>query len=275
MVTILNTSLSSVEGRGEEVIAASRTVAMRFHVRSTAPPMTQDAVLIADAMRYATLSRLANTRSQVLSGRADDGAYRESDHVHAHYLAFASDSANSRIDTVAVWAPMGLSEPEVHALAQLTWLGGRTFNKEFERCRLDCERSGSVAYALPELVGPARSWASVTPYAPPRNRRKNETWQQHVEKHLRRDLIKAGYSTAVLSIEVMESGWSAFRRHRIQENAVQARRAAGLNVVFAEPVVGPLCFGALRHFGLGLFRPVTDGDALQFATRLDRIKHFA
>ena len=53
--------------------------------------------------------------------------------------------------------------------------------------------------------------------------------------------------------------WSHFQTRR-QRGRNRSRRgpspATGFEVRFAEPVSGPLTFGCMRHFGLGVFAPV-------------------
>lgn len=157
------------------------------------------------------------------------------------------------LDTLVVWAPSGLDEAEVDALAAVKGLRGRAFAADFRPCRLAVEATGAVEEVVPELVGPARRWRSFTPYAPPRNVRRQPTWLDHAVNYLRRDLDRAGLPPA--RIEPTREPSLSFRRHRLGERLADARRAVGVTVEFDEPVEGPISVGALRHFGLGLFAP--------------------
>jgi len=54
---------------------------------------------------------------------------------------------------------------------------------------------------------------------------------------------------------VVGDRWGVTEGEIARQRRGDARRAVGVEVVFAEPVPGPLSLGALSHFGLGLFVP--------------------
>lgn len=232
--------------------------AVRLRITGKALPSRQASVAMAEALRQSTLRRFdpegSGRASVTLFGKNADGKRVETGHQHAHYLAIVSSGARRRmLDTLVVWAPSGLDEAEVDALAAVPGLRGRTFAADFRPCRLAIEAAGPVGEIVPELAGPARRWRSFTPYAPPRNVRRQPTWLHHATTYLRRDLEQAGLPQA--HIEPCHEQWLSFRRHRLGERLADARRATGFTLDFAEQVTGPISVGALRHFGLGLFVP--------------------
>jgi CRISPR-associated protein Csb2 len=237
-----------------------RTVtAVRLRITGKALPSPRASVAVAEALRQATLSRFdpegSGRHSVALFGKDGDGLRVDTDHQHAHYLALTSSGAPHRmLDTLVVWAAGGLDESEIDALAAVPRLGGRRFIADFRPCRVAVEASGTVRDVAPELFGPSRRWRSLTPYAPPRNVRRQPTWLDHAVSYLQRDLERAGLPP--VHIEPCHEQWLSFRRHRPGERLAQARRATGFTLEFDEQVEGPISVGALRHFGLGLFVPI-------------------
>ncbi len=233
---------------------------VRWAFSAPAMPALSAAVAMADVLHQAAVSRFyqlhPGATSYQLTGLGDDGAPL-SGHGHVHWLAFASEPDGRFIDSLAAYAPGGLSAEEVAALCSLTRLGGYGYVEGFRPGRISVEVVGNSGQALPELTGPARSWVSVTPFAPPKHKRPNQTLQQHVDRHARRDLAALGLpGPAAVELHDPPSGsWLDFRRHRVRERLAAARLATGVRLAFSQPVAGPLVLGALRHFGLGLLRP--------------------
>lgn len=244
--------------------------AVRWHLPDRGRPSVTETVAIADRLRLAALSRAlrgSGDRSIAagLSGRTDTGPRRaQPQHQHAHYLAFSQEK-DGRIDTVAVWAPGGLSVEEVAAVGSLRQLRTPDWLRGLHTYRLGLEALGSAEMALRELVGPSRVWVSITPYAPARRWCKNwndpEVRSEHVADDLKREL---GFRKKDVPEQVEELAvgqfdghdWRRFRRGRPRRGEQgQNRPAIPLRLTFAEPVEGPLVLGGLSHFGLGLFRP--------------------
>jgi CRISPR-associated protein Csb2 len=231
--------------------------AIRWSIISNARPSVKSAVVMADALRAGAMSRFGTPPSPVLAGKDDSGSPLAG-HRHAHYLALPNLAGESDrlLSTLVIWAPRGIGDAEQEALGRLESLSGREFVADFRPCRLGLEAFGAIEDVAPELCGPAESWESLTPFAPPRHSRKNEDWYEFTAAELQRELQYAGKPVA-RSIEVTRGDWLDFRRHRIRERrAVDARRAIGARLYFDEQVSGPICLGALSHFGLGLFVPV-------------------
>jgi CRISPR-associated protein Csb2 len=247
--------------RRRPVVALPKVTAVRLRITTNAPPSPHAALAMTEALRQATIKQFdpegTGRRSVSLFGKDDSGERVDTGHRHAHYLAFTSaGSGRPALDTLVIWAPDGLDADDVAALGQVRSLRGREFIADFRPCRLAIEATGEVVAVAPELSRPSRHWRSFTPYAPPRNVRRQPTWQSHAEAYLRRDLRAANLPEP--RITHARGDWLAYRRHRPGEKLRDARRATGFELEFAEPVPGPLSLGALRHFGLGLFVPVTD-----------------
>ncbi|MGQ0802341.1 MAG: type I-G CRISPR-associated protein Csb2 [Actinomycetota bacterium] len=230
--------------------------AVRWAVVANAQPSIHAAVSMADALREATMSsygaRFDGGASATLVGKTAD-ARPLRDHQHAHYLALDLDG-DRLLDTALIWAPGGLDLRDVEAAARLTALRGRSFVKDLRPCRLGLEAIGAINAAAPELVGPARTWTSHTPFSPARHGRHSDEWGDHVAAEVRREL---GYRRfpEPRTVRIVGGGWLDFRRHRLKERLEGARRAIGVEIEFEDAVEGPIALGALSHFGLGLFLP--------------------
>jgi CRISPR-associated protein Csb2 len=230
--------------------------AVRWALVASARPSVHAAVAMADALRDATMSAFGRLfdggASSTLAGKARNGEPLRG-HLHAHFLALDLDG-DRLLDTALLWAPGGLDDKDVQAVANLTTLRGRSFVKDLRPSRLGLEAIGNIVAVAPELAGPARAWSSYTPFAPARHGRRSEDWTDHVATEVRRELGYRGFPEP-RTIEVVRGGWLDFRRHRIKERLEDARRAVGIRIVFENAVEGPLALGSLSHFGLGLFVP--------------------
>jgi CRISPR-associated protein Csb2 len=218
------------------------------------------AVGLGDRLRACCMSKYGAANDQrassTLSGKRADGSRLDGRHEHAHYLSFrSSDMGPDRrfLDSMVVWAPSGFDAAELHAVAQRHELRAPEHVKGVNGRRLAVEAVGSIGQVAPELVGPSRVWRSSTPYAP--SRQGKRTIEELVREDITRELDYRGLPRPT-GVRLIEGNWLAFRRHRVSERLEDARRAFGVEIEFAEPVIGPLALGQLSHFGLGLFRPL-------------------
>lgn len=245
------------------VRTSSRVDAVRLAISSPARPARQAAVTMGDVLRHACMSRFGarfeGAVSSVLAGKDADERPLQG-HGHAHYLAFASDPVRhgpQRLDTLVLWAPGGLGERELEAIGRLHHLRGFSHVSDFRPCRLGLESFGTVGQVAPELVGPATTWETATPFAPPRHAKRRTPWGEHVVHQVAEEVIRRGKPSPA-TVELIPGDWPSYRTHRPLKNErlTTARRAAGVRITFAEPVQGPIAIGALSHFSLGLFLPV-------------------
>lgn len=244
------------------VRTAAPVRAVRWAISTPARPARQAAVTMAEALRHACQSRFGarfdGAVSPVLAGK-DTGERPLQGHGHAHYLAFAADPVRhgqQRLDTLVLWAPSGLGQRELEVLAQLHHLRGFSHIRDFRPCRLGLEGLGEIETVAPELVGPATTWESRTPFAPPRHAKRRTMWTDHVDRQVREELGRRDMP-APETVEIVPGDWASYRTHRAikNERLANARRAAGVRITFAAPVHGPIAIGALSHFSLGLFLP--------------------
>lgn len=225
----------------------TKVAGVRFALAAPVRPTHYQAVLYGHVLRRAALSRAPG--SATLSGRVSDDV-RSDGHAHAHYLFFDVGD-DGLLDTAVVWAPEGLTETDVAALTRIDQL--RFGEPGFRPLRLAVEASGSMSDLLPEWVGPARRWRSVTPFCPYRHPQKRQLTSDFLAAEVGRELTTRGLPP-VFEVRTMGGAWLSFRRRRTLQDP--ELRGFGLELIFDEPVEGPLALGALSHFGLGLFRPV-------------------
>ncbi len=235
-----------------------RPTAVRYAISSAALPSVHLVAVIGQSMRSAAMSKSEATSETdvppLLAGK-DARGERLKDHRHAHYLPFDEDG-DGLLDHILVWAPGmegdGLDERSLKALLDINHVAGRWSRAGVRSLRVAVEAVGAVTDAAPFLTGPSRFWRSHTPFAPPRH------WKGDADAYVRTKVERAsaerGHPPPAVSIE-RHRDWLSFRRHRLGERLEDARRAVGLELDFGTPITGPVCLGALSHFGLGLFIP--------------------
>jgi CRISPR-associated protein Csb2 len=237
--------------------ASDRPNAVRLSIAGPALPSLHAAVGIADALRMACMSRFGGLSgggaSAILAGKDATGTPMVG-HGHAHYLALDQDG-DLLVDHLVIWAPAGLRPAELQAVDQLhTRPLTAAYARDLRPVRLAVEAVGEIAEVASSLVQPSRRWASHTPFAPPRHRKKRQTWEGFVEAEVRRELGLRGLPEPA-TVAHLPRDWLAFRRHRLRERLEDARHASGIELLFETPMRGPLALGALSHYGLGLFLP--------------------
>lgn len=236
----------------------SRPTTVRWSFATPARPSVHATVSTTDVLRRACMSQFGRLddggASPTLSGKQPDGSPMAG-HRHAHYLALDVDG-DQRIDTLALWAPTGLTEDEVAALASLRRLTGYGHVSDFRPGRLALEAVGDVDDVLPELIGPARVWRSSSPFVPARFPRRRRPWEAHVVEEIAQELRWRDLPAPV-TVRLLRGSWLDFRRHRpSKQRLADARRAAGVELTFPDLISGPILLGALSHFGLGVFLPI-------------------
>ena len=236
----------------------SSPTAVRWAIDGPALPARWAAVGVTDILRRACLARYGRrfdgAPSPTLAGKDAAGMPLEG-HRHAHYFALDLDG-DHLLDHLVVWAPGGLDEGAVQAIATLDRLVGYAHVPDFRPVRLGLEAVGDIGDVAPELVGPARVWRSSTPFAPARHPKRRTPWDQHLASQVAEEFAWRDHPFPT-GIQPIEGDWLSFRRYRPTTDHLQdARRATGLEITFPEAVAGPIAIGALSHFGLGLFIPV-------------------
>lgn len=234
-----------------------RHTAVRWALSAKALPSVQATVVMADSLRDAAMSGYGALQgggsSTALGGKDGDGQPLHG-HGHAHYLLL-DENGDGLLDHAVAWAPDGFDASTLRTLTNIDRLWGKGHLRDFRPCRLGLEAVGDITQLAPQLIGPALSWVSSTPFAPPRHRHKNETPDRFLYREVSLEAAFRRLPEPSQVTAIRERAWLAFRRHRARETLEQARTATGLQVTFAEPVSGPIVLGALSHFGLGLFMP--------------------
>lgn len=224
-----------------------------FRVRGGDRPSISEAVKMGQLLRSSLQSRFGRLKggasSPTFSGRAGD-THRTDQHRHAHYVSLP-DRHGRRIDTLLVWAPEGLGRDEVTALAGLRVLRDPMVDAAEYQVALGA--LGDVAELhLPRLLGPAREWKSLTPFALIRHpkKRRGEV-VDGPEEQVARELAHRGLPVPE-DIELRQGGWHRFRASKLGASRLERRGLVGVKIRFPHEVSGPIAIGALSHYGLGL-----------------------
>lgn len=248
------------EPRMTRLADESKPTVVRFHVDAPALPALEAAVTMGEALRQAAMSRY-DGQSATLSGKDGSSKPLEDGHRHAHFLSTDEDD-DGLIDHFTVWAPGGLGQDEIAALAQVQVLKGRGFANvsDFRPVRMGLLMVGCEDL-LPDFLhggaDGAHHWVSHTPFAPSRHR-KRQSVEDFLESEIAQELAHRGTEAAVTDIQILsDRPWLQFRRRRMRAKPEENRYAVGLEVEFDRPVRGPLALGAFSHYGLGLFQPVS------------------
>jgi CRISPR-associated protein Csb2 len=244
--------------------------AARWVIAGTARPSAYATLAVTHVLRRACQSAYGklfeHATSAQLSGKDEDGNPL-SGHVHAHYLALDRRQSHAargdrRIEDLLVWVDeaTGGFEDRVTAalgLIQLEGLRNHGYISDFRPLRLGFEALGPVGDVAPELTGPATSWETHTPFLPTRHPKRRQDLAEFVRREVERELGLRGFPKPA-EVSFVTGDWSAYRRHRPGKERLRdvSRRPWGVRVEFAEAVSGPMCLGAMSHFGMGLFVPI-------------------
>jgi CRISPR-associated protein Csb2 len=245
--------------RNENRATIARPTLARYRLLGSGRPSLHEAVAATTALRGALQGlygrRNNDDTSPVFSGRSGENPRRDQ-HAHAHYIATPGGDGR-RVEHLTVWAPEGFGSEEVAALATLTKLSHWSFESSLPVVLTALGRPDTLA--LPELVGEATEWQSLTPFGLTRHpKRRGGKTVDDVEEQIQREWTLRHPDQADLLVEIKlwhTDRWRQFRRTRPGISRLEAPRVTGAKLRFTEPVQGPIALGALSHFGLGLFVP--------------------
>lgn len=234
--------------------------AVRFAVHPRPRPAIANAVVVGELLRRASLSK-HEVPSETLSGKRPTGEPRLGKHEHAHYISLPDRNRtgpSAPIDSLVVWAPRQLDGSEFAALAQIEWLRAGPAASAVPDLAVAVAGFGEVGEVASELVGPSDVWLSCTPFAPGRHGSKRTAWSDHIAAEIERELVLYRDYPSPISVTVLDDDVRRYRRYRLppKERLANSRRAAMVEIRFAQPVNGPIALGSLSHFGLGLFLPI-------------------
>jgi CRISPR-associated protein Csb2 len=115
------------------------------------------------------------------------------------------------------------------------------------------------------LLRTSRTWESITPYLHPWHRKKGFG----VEEQLRKECSVRGLPQ-LLCLKQTEFTFRGqtrspvhFHRFRSKRGLVQPDTSGSFwRLTFVEPIAGPIALGFGCHYGLGLFKPLIEGDGV-------------
>ncbi len=217
-------------------------------------------------------------RSEVFSGKDEEGRKLQDSHKHAYYLP-SDEDADGRIDHMTVVAEMGFGRDELRTLDSLRQLhlgDGDPLNLLL--IALDDKLDGNGP-----LFAASKWWISATPFVSTRHPKRRGVKRD--PPHLLGEANRDAFLQAVLGEEIERlrdrrpeiprpSEVEPILEHRIgvrQLRPIQFSRfrqkrgddggqrpAGAFRLVFPTPVAGPISLGHSSHFGLGLFVPDQD-----------------
>jgi CRISPR-associated protein Csb2 len=195
-----------------------------------------------------------------------DGSKALHDHQHAHILHL-SLALSSRLDHALVYAPQGLDGGAQSVLRGLkrTYMKGGAGELQVSVVALgdaDALRqmTAPVGPALEMVLGApggTTHWRTATPYVAPRRTKKRG--KDSLEGQIELECVRRGMPRpAAIRVSVPGSSGEEARRFRHFVLHDQTRRppwpaACHVELVFDEPVEGPICLGYGAHAGLGRF----------------------
>ena len=252
----------------------------RFLLAGRPRPPIEDAVRIGELMRLAALSqfgwrkdektgrRIPGAPWQISGRRTDLQPLKDPSHTHAFWLPEDADS-DGLIDHVSVFIASGIDDHTRTKLDRITrlWLPPRKRAEDASKMewRLALEGFGKPADFAggARILGVSRRWRSTTPFLAA-GYLKAARYEGEVRRLLRnRGMdVRFGFDVTDVSVtelqEISSGGTSRraiqFHRFRSRGREMQPDAAGALlDIVFPNPVEGPIALGYGSHFGLGLF----------------------
>jgi CRISPR-associated protein Csb2 len=185
------------------------------------------------------------------------GADKEG-HRHAFWIPEDEDS-DGFIDHIWVFCANGMDGGTIAALAGVEWFpaGG---------CRYSVAPSWMGSRPAGGIFGPSTEWRALTPYVTSRRRltkTRRERADETPDAQLLREISRRRLPAAA-SIRWTPEVWCGEHQVLASQFAVERDKRGGPpedalasfpEILFAEPVAGPLSFGYGAHFGLGVLLP--------------------
>lgn len=251
-------ALSPAPGAMPAIVTRGRPVVVEFALGGLVLPLFTDVVLVAEQIRAAAMSR-HEAPSDTLSGKTSDGERLRGQHQHAHYLPDVRGRTN-RVTHVLVYASAGFSDSEQAALARVSFLAQRHNRSPVDVVISGFGRADDLRDVTP-LFGVSARWRSRTPFVLIRHpRRGKDTPGDQVVRELRvrgfpepSEIIPIP-GARLLDPRAGDSGvtrWVEFVTTR--QGRDHPPGGFGFELVFPEPVDGPMLLGYGCHYGLGQF----------------------
>jgi len=260
----------------------------RYVLAGRPRPRIEDTLRIAEITRLALMSRSNGDLPPIeLTGRDEDGPLRDDPaHAHAFYLPEDADG-DGLIDHIIVYCRLGFSDTARRSLDRLTklWIEHGRANEEGQRGRKEWrvaleDIAPPTSFQESWLLQCSPIWKSVTPYL---KNRFDKVRPRNFEEMLNsyRDQISTEWTRRhpnilpphVVALIDEQNRFIArigsdgpFNSNRPRSTLAFARTRRGrgghqpdtsggfFQLVFEQPVPGPIALGWGAHFGLGMFR---------------------
>ncbi len=260
------------------LVAREQVNAARYAIAAASRPRVTDALDISEVFHQSILSRYDDREEPaplIITGHEpnEPGAVSRRGHQHVFVLPEDLDH-DGLLDHVLIYAQEPFPEGVIAALERIRtlvtpdwWPGPK------RRWRVSLEdlwrvpRAGEALAPMPEdhLIGPARIFASITPYLHPWHAKHGGTKFGPVEQ-IRKELKLRGLPEPVAITPLAAAHVAGqpvpahkFRRLRYgKRQNIPGRWGSFWRLEFAEPVYGPIALGANCHFGMGLFAADVD-----------------
>ncbi len=249
-----------------------RPTVARFALSSAVLPRLIDAVFLGERMRQALMAKSRGLNGSehalpVFSGKGADGLRLDDDHSHAFYLP-SDEDGDGRIDHITVYAAQRFdkyAQQAIGTLKKLWGVGGHDIHTVLIGIGEPHDYGGFLMRdGQASTLAQSRIWRSVTPYVLTRYPKKNG--KDSPVSQVERELVRRGFPQPEridhldhAMINERKVRWLEFRRFRNGGGGQLAdSRGFGFEVVFSEPVRGPIALGYACHFGLGQFVPVVE-----------------
>lgn len=229
---------------------------IRFALYGRPLPRMEDAVKIGELARIA-LMHLAEKHigqiPEILSGHDLPETNR---HQHAFFLPECNEQGH--INHLLIHAPGGFKTAHLTAMQKLS----RLFTRNGNEWQIMYEGAGDISAFMNVSRYAARSttWRSITPYLRPWHIKNKFGIPVQISKECRlRGLPNPENITPLHEIHVGNAPRRPvdFHRFRSKRGMTQPDVSGSLvELLFPEPIIGPLALGFGCHFGLGLFVPV-------------------
>ena len=236
------------------IASDSRSKGLLPHVNRTLPQ--------AELLHRALVSR---GPIPVFTGTDEDGRPLREGHRHTHILHLDLDG-DRHLDHVLLWAPMGFggqAQAAVRSVRKTFTKGGAGslqlmlvgMGTAAALSRLDAPIGPHLGLLCGE--SPSTTWKSLTPFVPPRHLklRGKDTLNGQIQAELSRRGLPAASRIIIRDPHNDEDARRA--RHVVRSRQRGPRPpqncAFVVDLVFEQPVRGPIAIGYGSHFGLGLF----------------------
>lgn len=237
----------------------------RLRIGGRRPPMT-DAAALGRLVRRALIARAAQAIGWVpatLTARTADDHIRTDGHRHAFFLSEDADD-DGFIDHMVIHVPEGIEIALIRGIDNLSRVYTAGADHDWP-VLLEGIGPAAAWAATSSLLATAAVWRSVTPYYHPWHRKRHGRFGP--EDQLRRELATRGLPepVEVVPVPYVVAGGrplppGQFRRVWPRGGGTSPDPRGGFwQIVFPEPVTGPLALGDGCHYGLGVFAAQEEG----------------